>query len=214
MIVCSKRLQSIIDWIDSDVIADIGCDHAYVAVDSILEKKAKKAYACDIAKGPLEHAKQTISAYHVENQVECILMNGIENLPQDVEQLVIAGMGSSTIISILEEGISEGMTMLLSPHKDPQLLRKYLMESGFMILKEKIVQEDLHFYPVMKVCKGKQTLSKSEIYYGFQVLNNEEYKNYIQYEYKKWTSILDNVPAEKQDEIAKRIEILKELIEY
>ena len=209
MIECSKRLQSIISWIDCDVIADVGCDHAYVAVEAVLEQKAKKAYACDIASGPLEHAKQTIETYQVQNQVTCILMNGIENLPEDVEQIIIAGMGSSTMISILEEGVLNNMSLLLSPHKDAHLLRQYLMDAGFTIEKEKIVQEDSHFYPVMKVSRGKQELSDDEIYYGVHVETSLDYTSFLQYEYQKWTSILEKIPAHKQSDIAKRIEYLK-----
>lgn len=214
MIECSKRLQSIIEWIDSDVIADVGCDHAYVAVEAVLENKAKKAYACDIASGPLEHAKKTIETYHVEQQVSCILMNGIENLPDDVRQIVIAGMGSSTIISILQEGIKEGVTLLLSPHKDAHLLREYLMNAGFTIVKEKIIQEDTHFYPVMKVCKGKQKISEADIYYGVNVEQSEAYDRFLSYEYSKWTSILKRIPTDKQSEIAKRIDLLKNRMSY
>ena len=209
MIECSKRLQEIIQWIDRDVIADIGCDHAYVVVDAILEQKAKKAYACDIAKGPLQRAKKTIDDWQVNDQVSCILMDGIENLPKDVEQIIIAGMGSSTMISILEEGIREGMSLLLSPHKDAHLLRKYLSDSGFVIEKEKIVREENHFYPILKVCKGAQTLSDSDIYYGYHVEESEEYHQYLQYEWDKWNSIVERVPEAKQAEIRIRLDILK-----
>ena len=210
MIDCSKRLQEIIQWIDEDIIADVGCDHAYVAVDAILEHKAKKAYACDIAKGPLARAKQTIETWHVENQVSCILMNGIENLPTDVEQIIIAGMGSSTMISILEEGIRDGVSLLLSPHKDAHLLRQYLMDSGFRIVKEKVVQEDSHFYPILKVCKGNQELSNSDIYYGYNVEDSKEYRQFLQYEWDKWNSIVEKVPAQKQADIRSRLNILKD----
>lgn len=209
MIECSKRLQAIIDWIDASVIADVGCDHAYVAVDAVLEKKAKKAYACDIAKGPLQRAKHTIESYQVENQVSCILMDGIENLPEDVEQIVIAGMGSSTIISILEEGVKDHISLLLSPHKDAHLLREYLSNNGFEIIKEKIIQEDLHFYPILKVKKGFQNLTQDDIYYGYNVEDSKEYHDFIQYECQKWSNILKKIPDDKQEEVLKRLNILK-----
>ena len=209
MIECSKRLHAIIDWIDADVIADVGCDHAYVAVDSILEHKALKAYACDIARGPLQRAQHTIDSYHVEEQVSCILMDGIENLPDDVQQIVIAGMGSSTIISILEEGVKEDVSLLLSPHKDAHLLRQYLTTHGFEIVKEKIIQEEAHFYPILKVKKGIQMLSQEDVYYGFHVEDSKEYRAFLQYEWLKWSNILKKIPEHKQEEVLKRIQILK-----
>ena len=66
----NKRLGAIVDWIDGQVLADVGCDHAYVAVQAILKGKVKKSYACDVARLPLEHAQTTIDQYEVGNQVK------------------------------------------------------------------------------------------------------------------------------------------------
>lgn len=62
MISVSKRLQAIVDWIDGTILADIGCDHAYVAIEAIRQKKVLKAYACDIAQGPLNNAKKQLKS--------------------------------------------------------------------------------------------------------------------------------------------------------
>ena len=59
MIQTSKRLSTLVEWIDGTVLADIGCDHGYVAVNAILLEKVENAYACDIAQGQLENAKKT-----------------------------------------------------------------------------------------------------------------------------------------------------------
>ena len=97
------RIQKIADMINKGVVlADIGTDHAFLPILAIKHKKVQKAYACDIAKGPLEIAKRNIQAENLDSQIETILSNGFENVPQDVDVVVIAGMGYYTAKDILE----------------------------------------------------------------------------------------------------------------
>ena len=67
MIPCSNRIQEILEWVNGDCIADIGCDHAYVVCNAILNHQSKKGYACDVAQGPLDNAKKTIVANNLED---------------------------------------------------------------------------------------------------------------------------------------------------
>ena len=97
------RIQKIADMINKGVVlADIGTDHAFLPILAIKQKKVQKAYACDIAKGPLEIAKRNIQAENLDGQIETILSNGFEHVPQDVDVVVIAGMGYYTAKDILE----------------------------------------------------------------------------------------------------------------
>ena len=97
------RIQKIADMINKGVVlADIGTDHAFLPILAIKQKKVQKAYACDIAKGPLEIAKRNIQAENLDTQIETILSNGFEHVPQDVDVVVIAGMGYYTAKDILE----------------------------------------------------------------------------------------------------------------
>lgn len=157
----SHRLQQILDWVQAQTIADIGCDHAYIAAQAILEGRAQKAYACDVAAGPLEHARQTITMLKLEEQVIPLLMDGIEQLPADTGQIIMAGMGGHLMMDILEAGrdqIPPHASLLLSPHKDAPALRQYLYEHGFVIEKERTIQEGRHFYPLMAARFGQSQL--------------------------------------------------------
>ena len=216
MIVTSTRLSTLVDWIDGNVLADIGCDHGYVAVNAVLLNRVKKAYACDIAQGPLDNAKKTISMAHVENQVFPYLMNGIENLPEDVDTIVIAGMGAKTMIDILSasfEKIKKGMKLYLLPHKDANELREYLSHMGISIEKEIVLYEDHHYYPLLacNVTLKPYALPLKEVEYGRHVLVNKEYQDYIESEKDKWSNILKKVPEWKQEEIKNRLDILNTL---
>ena len=78
--ICIKAITAIVDWIDGTILADIGCDHAYVAIEAIRQKKVIKAYACDIAQGPLNNAKKTIEELGLQDKIECVLMDGISDI--------------------------------------------------------------------------------------------------------------------------------------
>ena len=179
MIPLSKRLQAVVDWIDGDVLADIGCDHGYVCIESILSHKVSKAYACDIAKGPLENAMRSIEKYNCSNSISCLLMDGMENLPDDVDVVVIAGMGSSTIIEILSACtcLKSGMKFICTPHKDVESFRLFCMEHGFHIQKERMVYEDHHYYPVLSIVYdgNPYSLNEEEILYGVSILKDATY---------------------------------------
>ncbi|MCF0105350.1 MAG: SAM-dependent methyltransferase [Holdemanella sp.] len=216
MIQTSKRLSTLVEWIDGTVLADIGCDHGYVAVNAILLEKVEKAYACDIAQGPLENAKKTIHLYHVEEKVIPYLMNGIENLPEDVDTIVIAGMGAKTIIEILSASfgkLKKNMKLYLLPHKDVNELRDYCSQNGIDILKETIIFEDNHFYPLLEceISLTPYTMSDKEKEYGRHVIVSKEYKEFIQTELDKWSNILKKVPVSRKIEIEKRLELLHEI---
>ncbi len=176
MIHTSTRLNEILEWIKGPIIADIGCDHAYVSVNAILENKAIKAYACDIALGPLNNAKSTIKEYHVENQVIPCLLDGIQGLNDGVNQILICGMGGKLIIDILDKGnVIENQRLLLSPHKDAYALRKYLLEHQYKIVREKMVKDGNHFYPILDCLKSDKIQSADEILlcFGINMLQNE-----------------------------------------
>ena len=50
----SKRLSVLASFVNKgDVVADIGCDHAQLCCALVKSGQVDKAYACDIAQGPL-----------------------------------------------------------------------------------------------------------------------------------------------------------------
>ena len=209
MISVSKRLQAIIEWIDGDIMADIGCDHAYVAMEAIKQNKVKKAFACDIAQGPLQNAKKTIEAAGLQDKIECLLMDGIRDLSSKVGLVVIAGMGSKTIESILEQGDLENRTFLLMPHKDAEDLRLHCSKNHLIIEKERMIHDGNHYYPLMKVHydrHNKQEFEPEEIFYGKNMIFDAVYIDYLHKEQKKWNQIDKKMPDGKNQATRKRLD--------
>lgn len=77
----SKRLQAIADLIikykKGEILADIGTDHAYLPCYLVKEGIIEKAYACDIASGPINASIETIQYYELEKQVIPLLGSGM-----------------------------------------------------------------------------------------------------------------------------------------
>ena len=98
----SKIIKAILSLLDAcDNIIDIGCDHAYVAI-LMAHKGSKKILATDIHKGALEIAKANIKKEGLENIIQTKLTDGLVSIDtKEYNTLVIAGMGTTTIISIL-----------------------------------------------------------------------------------------------------------------
>ena len=63
----SKRLEMVAGLVTQERIADIGTDHGYVPIYLYKQGRIKKAYACDVRKGPLEKCKKNIALYGAED---------------------------------------------------------------------------------------------------------------------------------------------------
>ena len=85
-------------------IADIGTDHAYLPVWLVRAGFASFALACDIKAEPLSQGELTIKKYHAEDLVKTRLCDGLNAVsPDEVDDIIIAGMGGETIVHILSE---------------------------------------------------------------------------------------------------------------
>ena len=211
MIPCSNRIQEILEWVNGNCIADIGCDHAYVVCNAILNHQSKKGYACDVAQGPLDNAKKTIEENELSDFVSCRLLDGIQGLNEDVDQIIICGMGSKLIIDILSKGkLYPGLRLLLSSHKDDYALRKYLMENNIHIVREKMIYDNGHYYPILD-CVVKdhiQNISFAQLHFGMNMKMDSTYLSYLDFEENKYKNILSKV---NKPEFLEKIEYIKEI---
>lgn len=210
----SLRLQTIASLADADVIADIGCDHAYACCLAVKQGRAKKAYACDLRPGPLDNAARTIAEYGLQEQVFCRLQNGVEGLPEDVQQLIIAGIGGTLIAEILEklDENSQVSTLLLSPHKDAPTLRHWLAEHGYAIEWEKWLKEG-HYYPILKVRRhASMQLSEEEALYGKNPVCDLPYRQMLQASQAKWSRIAESAPKALAPEFEHRAGLAARLL--
>ncbi|MBP9988080.1 MAG: SAM-dependent methyltransferase [Ruminococcus sp.] len=198
-------------------IADVGTDHAYLPAFLILNGMAESAIASDLRTGPLENAKSTVKAYGLEKKVELRLSDGLECICSDeVDDVVIAGMGGILISEILEKSngfMRENLKFIFQPQSHDEVLRKWLFDNGFEILEEKSCFEDEKVYIAMSAAyTGKiSSHGQAEIMFGnYPSLSDESSKAFVN---KKLKRIHTRINAlEKTETQADELELLKEIV--
>lgn len=227
----SKRLQTVADTVTKgNLVADIGCDHAYIAIYLIEEAIAPKVIAMDINKGPLKRADENIRAKGYENSIETRLSNGLEKLSkEEVDTVLMAGIGGALMIRILAEGqevLESTKELVLSPQSEINQVRKYLHKNQFTIVDEKMVLEEGKYYVVIKAAKApeKEEYDREVFYqYGKLLLERREpiLLDYLNREEKLNLDIVDKLkesPGPRSDtrlmEVENTLHIIKEAFSY
>jgi len=101
------RLNTLAQMVDpGSRVADIGTDHAYLPIELVKNKQINYAIASDIAKGPLQNAKNDIAEAGLQNKIETRLGPGLStvNHNDDIDTVVIAGMGGKLITIRSKQG--------------------------------------------------------------------------------------------------------------
>lgn len=171
--VLSERLMMSIGMIpEGKVVADVGCDHARVAIWLVKNEIAPRVIATDLRPGPLSHADANIAYFHCEDKIETRLSDGLENLkPSEAEVILIAGMGGALTVHILSEGlerIQEATDLILQPQSERGAVRKFLLSHGFTITEETCCVEDGKFYnSIHAVNLRKLPEKQKQVFRGF-----------------------------------------------
>lgn len=175
------RLQCLADHVPlGAMLSDVGTDHGYLPVYLLQHGKISHAIASDINAAPLEHARMTAEAYGVSLDLRlCAGLDGIA--PEETDTVVMAGMGSETMITILQNAMWDwrGHTLLLQPMTKEELLRRYLTEHGFRIAGEHLVLDKGTIYPILIVEAGEsEPISGAEAWCGISLLHDPLYGDY------------------------------------
>ncbi|MDD3395163.1 MAG: class I SAM-dependent methyltransferase [Anaerotignum sp.] len=175
----SKRLQAVAELVSYPIVADIGTDHGYVPIYLHRLGKVKKAFACDVRKGPLEKAQENILLHQAQAYIETRLGSGLLPLqPGEAETAVIAGMGGMLTIRILKDSpevVASLKELILAPQLDVDAVRRYLHTIGFSIETEQMLKEDGKFYNIMRCIPGEEVYPREIDYlYGKKLLLQKE----------------------------------------
>lgn len=176
----SLRLKTVADSVTGgNRVADVGCDHAYIAIHLAENNIAPRVVAMDVNKGPLSKARENIEVRGLEDRIETRLSDGLARLnPGEADTVVIAGMGGALMVRILTEGESalKGVKeLILQPQSEIFLVRRHLHTNGYRIESEKMVKEDDKYYIIIKALKDpvKESYDQELFYlYGKQLLES------------------------------------------
>ena len=188
----NKRLQRISAFIEKDdIVLDIGCDHSLLGIYLVLNKGVK-VIGSDIKPGPLEKAKENLKKYHLSRKIELRLGDGLSVMSNDINTLVISGMGGLSIINILQDikKYPNVNKIIISPDNDFPLTRKEVSKLGFYINKEELVQENGKYYLISEYRVGTK---KTDFYFGKLNLDDLIVMKYYQHVYDTNLRILSKL---------------------
>lgn len=182
----------------------------------------------DVVDGPLQRARENIAEHHLEKEIETRKSDGLTALrPGEADAAVIAGMGGLLICRILEQGREVAATIrdwVLEPQSDTARVRSYLLNHGYTICEEEIVEEDGKFYPVMRVRTGKEENGEAdnqepyrpeELLYGRYLLRNRHpvLRKYLEKEIRTYRKLLENLAFASGDRARVREKEITEALE-
>ena len=217
MIKLSKRLLSIANLVDDNSkVVDIGCDHGLVSIYLAMNKQNISIIASDINQNALDNAIKNINKYHLEDKIKVCLSNGLDNINDEIDTIIISGMGGHTIIDILtnnQEKLNTVNNIIIQSNNDIEYVRRKIVKLGYCISKEELILDKNIYYTVILFTKGKKKYTNKEYYFG-PILLKENSKIFIEKknkEYTKLVNIKNNIPKRK---LLIRLKILKELHMY
>ena len=148
-------------------VADISFDRTYIPVYLLMNHISSGVIATDSRPGPLQAAAETLELFRLQQLAELRLGEGLTVLRKedDIDVIIIAGLGGDTICSILADGLEflqKGILLILQPMTCVGRVRTWLAEKGFAITEEDIALEESNFYEVVVARMGYMILTALE----------------------------------------------------
>lgn len=152
----------------SEVLLDVGCDHGYAIANALRYYDVKKAIASELTKVQLDNARRTIFSYNLEDRVKFIVSSGFQNINDEFDTVIIAGMGGHLISNILLEGEAKlhNAKLILQPNKDASLVRETLVKLNYEIIDEYSIIDKNKYYEIIEAKKGIKEYTPYELKYG------------------------------------------------
>lgn len=148
-----KRLDKIVSFVgENKIVADIGSDHGITAIKIYEEKNPKRVIATDISAPSLQKLKDKLK--HSGYEIETIVTDGLKNLPMDIEEAVISGMGANLIVNILRGNMDLSRSLekiITSPNNSLEYYRRWLMDNGFTIIDDEKIEDEGVLYDVVVI---------------------------------------------------------------
>jgi len=147
----TKRLAMVAEMIRTgQPAADIGADHAQLAIHLVRNKIAPCCIIGELSDGPYTRACAAVQASTMSDRIKVRQGNGLQVLARgEVGWIVLAGMGGDTIIDILAHDWDKAASFqgyVFQPMSKAEVLRQRLASRGWIIEDERLVQENGHIY--------------------------------------------------------------------
>ncbi|NGQ94096.1 tRNA (adenine-N(1))-methyltransferase [Brevibacillus sp. SYP-B805] len=225
----SRRLRTVAEYcLPGAKVADIGSDHALLASYLLVHNLASFVIAGELNEGPYQAALRQIHTLQARDRASVRKGDGLAVIaPGEVDVICIAGMGGQLITAILEKGKSKlpGVKRLvLQPNVGEELVRRWLLENGWQLIGESILEEDGIIYEILVAEPGDpyvpyqgQSRTLEELIRIGPCLWQQKDPVLVrkwQREQEKWRSILAQVKSSGRPEAAARIKEIQTEIDW
>ncbi len=146
MAILTGRLETLAQQIKpGETMADIGTDHGFLPIALFEQGICPKVIMIDVSEKALARARrhgEGVLGLSDENYRSGDGLSPIR--PGEVDVVVLAGMGGILMTSILAADLPKAKTIskyIFQPRNHPEVLRCWLFQNGFSILKECLVRE-------------------------------------------------------------------------
>ncbi len=153
-------------------LADIGSDHGYLPVALMRRGAIAAAVAVEVAATPFHAAERTVRDNALEQHISVRLADGLAAIePADaITAISLCGMGGETIRDILDSGrahLSGQERLILQPNGGEQPLRQWLMDNGYRIVREELLQENRFYYEIIVAERAEPLVyTAQQLYFG------------------------------------------------
>ena len=164
------------------IVADIGSDHAFLALTLLKTKNVGKIYNIEINEKPLNISINNTKRYIKTKKVINVLNDGLKKWQYDkhFDYVVISGMGGNNIINIIKN-IDKAIQVdnfILVPNNGAASLRKFLSKQGWYFQYEQTILEHNYYYQLIHVSNHKTAKSllakdKNDYYFGIYNLKHQ-----------------------------------------
>ena len=198
-------------------VIDVGTDHGYLPVRLACEAYPGGIFASDLREGPLAAARRTAAQAGVSERIRFQLSDGLDACPPDeVDTIVVAGMGGDTICGILDRAewcMDPAYRLILQPMTKAEVLRYWLCNNGFFIEEEHLVEEGDTLYQILAaVYTGQnEALSDAELWLGKRGLADPcLYQKAIRQEIHRIQRQIDGIKAGSADTGRRQLALLQD----
>lgn len=207
-----ERLKSLVKYVDKlDNIIDVGCDHALLDIYLVQNNIIDSVIVSDISNNALQQGINNIKKYNLDDRIDVRCGNGLEvlNNEDDINTIIISGMGTNTILDILNNNyLSKVNKLIIQSNKDYYLLRSEVNKLGFIISNEEVIVVNNKLYINIIFVRGNKKYSLNELKYGTKdMINRELYYKYLINKYNKILNCINDNSF--KDEIRKEILLIE-----
>ena len=218
----NDRLKMIGDLVQANSFClDVGCDHALLDIYLVKRNEGIKAIASDVKSGPLDQAKNNIKREHLENKIEVRLGDGLSTYSEDVDTVIISGMGGRNIIGICKNNFKifkQVDTYIISPNNYQEDVKRFFCKNGYYISNEELVKDSNFIYQIIIFKKGKKKYSRKEYFFGPVLLEKKGklFEEYYTREMKSREILISLLPKNyrlKKFITRREIQMIKNVLE-